>query len=122
MARRAEILAKMARESCRDRQGMGGIVAGETGSARGYRGISGYTWIMANMGEAFGFAAAQSGKVAAHAKGNWRKIIAFGAASAIVFVAAAAGYAAFKRDKDKDEDNGEGNNKGDADKGADDSN
>ncbi len=72
--------------------------------------------------DAFEFAAAHSGKVAAHAKGNWRKIIAFGAASAIVFVAAAAGYAAFKRKDDEDDKDEPAARDAVDDKGEDDSN
>jgi hypothetical protein len=73
--------------------------------------------------DAFEFAAAQSGKVAVHAKGNWRKILAFGAASALVFVAAAAGYAAFKKRDDNDPGEDKDKDKSDdADKGADEPN
>jgi len=48
-------------------------------------------------------AAAQAGRIAAHGKGNWRKMVAFGAAAAIVFVGAAIGYASLKKVKQRAE-------------------
>lgn len=60
--------------------------------------------------EALEFAAAQSGRIAARGRGNWRKMAAFGAAAAIVFVGAAIGYASLSKRKDRSRrrDSGEG--------------
>ena len=53
---------------------------------------------MGSLGrDAIEFATRRSAKLAASAKGDWKKVAAFGAAAAIVFVVAAFGYAGLSK-------------------------
>ncbi len=69
---------------------------------------------MALLGkDAIDFAAKRSARLAANAKGNWRKVAAFGAAAAVVFVVAAVGYAGLGKLRRRDEQPPEGDDQPD---------
>jgi len=57
--------------------------------------------------DAIKFAADRSGRIAAQGRGNWRKMVAFGAAAAIVFAGSAIAYAAWNRKRKEEPENRE---------------